>query len=301
MPRDDCLALKEKWLRQGFPVEDVACPVCQQLPRVTIAHEDRYGIPCKIRLCHECGLLYLSPRPTRGAYEIFYEDFYRPLVSSYWKMEINKDSIRKEQAQYGCYILDQLPMTPKWPKILDAGGSTGEVATVLSDMLDGDATVLDPCVEELCEAQHKTICSNIEDAELPQDHYDLIVCARTIDHMLDPKKGLEVLRDALKPGGILYVDFVDIEYIMQTEGASEAFHLDHPCNFDCFSAYFLLGKVGLSVLQEVIMPTRINVGFVCTKPKPRGVSQWGGKDWGWIRALQARDDTGTHPLRPKLW
>ena len=89
------------WNAEGQPREEVAtCNLCGGRTFVTVTHEDRYGYPFPAAACSRCGLVCLNPCPTAAAYDSFYRETYRPLVSAYHGRVIDAKSVEAEQAVY---------------------------------------------------------------------------------------------------------------------------------------------------------------------------------------------------------
>lgn len=55
-------------------VEDVPCNLCGADEAEPVAQRDKFGLPVTTVMCHVCGLMYLSPRPTAGSYRRFYDE-----------------------------------------------------------------------------------------------------------------------------------------------------------------------------------------------------------------------------------
>src|SRR5690606_25088874 len=76
------------------------CNLCGGQRFVVLAHYDRYRYPAEAHACARCGLVFLNPRMTAGAYARFYDGIYRPLVSAFHGRLIDARTIQDEQRAY---------------------------------------------------------------------------------------------------------------------------------------------------------------------------------------------------------
>jgi hypothetical protein len=106
------------------PAEAVtACNPCGATRLVELARRDRYGYASVLVACARCGLAFLSPRPTAGAYAGFYERTYRPLVSAYHGRRIDAETVQDEQRGYAAQLAAYLDRVLSRPPagVLDVG------------------------------------------------------------------------------------------------------------------------------------------------------------------------------------
>ncbi len=102
---------------------------------------------------------------------------------------------------------------------LDAGAGTGKVARALADRgLGGTALEPDPDMatvarRRLAGAAWDVVVDELETCEVTTGSFDLFTCGQAW-HWIDPERGLDVVRRALRPGGVAAIfwnrpDFVD--------------------------------------------------------------------------------------------
>lgn len=219
------------------------CPLCDTPnSEIMIAMRDRYGIEANISMCSDCGIIYFNPQLHQDEYDDFYSNYYRRFVSAYWETTWDNDRVIADQREYASILARFL--VPKLPKkselsVLDIGGSTGEVCSVLAGFSVSNGgpklavTVVDPNLGELELAGkrgYRCIHGTIEEVG-DIGKYDLALICRSIDHSPSPKKMLKKALDSLSDDGFLYVDYVDTAAVIDSEGFSNAFHVDHPVNF----------------------------------------------------------------------
>lgn len=87
--------------------------------------------------------------------------------------------------------------------VLEAGGGSWSHI----DLPDTDITTIDISQDQLARndyAQRK-LCADLQTVQLPDDHYDLIVCYDVLEHLPQPEKALRTFFRAVRPGGLIYL------------------------------------------------------------------------------------------------
>ncbi len=245
---------------------------------VEVAERDRYGYPATFVVCRRCGLGYLCPQLSATQYEHFYSEIYRPLVSAYHGRRIDAETVQVEQRDYAAGLANfLLPLLPSPPRtILDVGGSTGVVASVLAARLNARATVLDPSPDELAVARTtgmETIPGLVEDFDPGERSWDLVLLCQTIDHLLDLRGTLAALRRMTAVGGRVFVDIVDIDVLLDRTGHIErAVKIDHPYYLTRSTAAALFTLTGFTIVAERLTDDG-HRGFVLARG-PAGEPNW---------------------------
>ncbi|MDQ3762338.1 MAG: class I SAM-dependent methyltransferase [Actinomycetota bacterium] len=254
---------------------------------VEVAERDRYGYPATFVVCRCCGLGYLCPRLSATQYAHFYSEIYRPLVSAYHGRRIDAETVQPEQRDYAAGLAAfLLPLLPSRPHtILDVGGSTGVVSSVLGARLNARATVLDPSLDELAVARAagmETIAGLVEDFDPRGRRWDLVLLCQTIDHLLDVRGTLAALRQMMAAGGRAFVDIVDVDVLLRRTGSIErVVKIDHPYYLTRATATALFALTGFRIIAERLTGDG-HRGFVlapgpCTEP-----------DWPTLESTAAR-------------
>lgn len=254
-----------------------SCNICGSSHSIIISKKDRYGIDVSACLCLRCGLVYISPRMTAEGYRLFYQKFYRPLVSYYLKRKVDSTTIMEEQGEYAQEVFrwaePYLTKKPNISKVLDIGGSTGVVAKVFKDNLEAvgcsvEATVIDPSPDELAVAKKlglKTIEGFVEDLDIGENCWDFVLLCQTIDHLVDARKTVLAIRNALVENGMFFLDIVDWEYTIRRKGVQDSIKIDHPFNFTRQTVMPFLERMGFQVVSESILTDGHLIGFLCRK------------------------------------
>ncbi|MEW5984276.1 MAG: class I SAM-dependent methyltransferase [Acidobacteriota bacterium] len=255
-----------------------ACSFCGGQDLVVLAHRDRYGFPARAWGCRRCGLVFLNPVMTRGAYKDFYAEVYRPLVSAYHGRLIDAQSIKAEQRVYAAERMEFVaPFLDKRDRgtLLDIGGSTGVVANAFCSRFGLAGTVIDPSPLELAEAARlglDTVAGMAEEYQASGRRFDVVLMCQTVDHLLDIRSTLAAIRGLLSEHGLFFVDFVDFRAAyLRNWSVEAAIKIDHPYSLTEPTFRAFLRRAGLEVLRTDYAADRLHIGMVC-QPGPADVA-----------------------------
>lgn len=262
------------------------CPICGSHDTTKMMCSDRYGIDARYRVCGSCDLVYLSNVPNNDFFAWFYSGRYRGILEEKFQRSFSNEALKKEQVKYAKELYEFVAphmgriISPlnvgRAIRILDIGGSTGEVAAQLSHLFADhgmalDITVQDPSGPELEEAKKhgfKTVECLFEDfkSEL-YGTFDFIILCQTIDHVLDPMAVMENALSLLSDDGIFFIDYVDFRFNLEKKGFVESIKLDHVFNFSKKNWNVLLSRFGLSVLDRSVSSDFHLRGYLLYKSK----------------------------------
>jgi 2-polyprenyl-3-methyl-5-hydroxy-6-metoxy-1,4-benzoquinol methylase len=185
--------------------EDRACPICDSRRRKIkgmrggTAHREGKGVKTSVVQCMDCKLVYTNPTliPESNPYAEETAEEYFQLHD--WNLKVmNGESL----AAFAESVLG------KPGKMLELGCGRGELLvgatnrgwTVYGvEMTESYAKI----------AQSKGIhieYSSIQQCKLLDQTYDVILLAAILEHLYDPVETLKKVRDALRPGGLVFVD-----------------------------------------------------------------------------------------------
>jgi len=178
--------------------------------------DELFGVPGEwsIFACtsSDCGHLHLWPHPDdlSAAYLHYYTHVRtqraglpRPLASVYrlWRTAIGLERARARMSTLG---LEDFPPG----RLLDVGAGRGEMMARFAH-LGWEVDGLEPDPLAANEAQESygfsILTESIEAAKLPGEQYDAITLNHVIEHIEDPRAGLENIRRALKRTGVLAI------------------------------------------------------------------------------------------------
>jgi SAM-dependent methyltransferase len=176
-------------------MENISCIFCGVDDSFPVIHENGYTG----RKCRRCGLIYISPRPSREDIRNLYADD-GAVTSS--QSEYAAESYKRLHAQLTLKILRRYA---SGGKLLEIGPGTGLL------MNQARAEGFTPCGVELNHIQAEYIrrrlripCESRQLREAyPGERFDVIYHCDVISHMYDPYSEFRVMRERLKPHGVL--------------------------------------------------------------------------------------------------
>ena len=248
------------------------CNLCGHSAFTVLTHRDRYGFPATASACDRCGLVFLDPVMSARAYGRFYAGTYRPLVSAYHGRLIDARTIQDEQREYAADRADLLApylQSGGHRTLLDIGGSTGVVAHAFSRRFALEATVIDPAPLEAQEAQAlgiETIEGLVEEVDLGDRRFDVVIVCQTVDHLLDVAGTLHRIRQLLSDRGILFIDIVDFRAAyLRNWSVEDAIKIDHPYYFTESTILASLQRAGFEVLRTDYAADHLHVSYVARR------------------------------------
>ncbi len=188
------------------------CPLCQRREAATIGTRDRSGAPLRIVLCHGCGLVRVSPRPSPEAHRDFYE---RQSRREDKNARLPSPRRMYRHARIALDRLEWIRQTARpGARVLDAGCDGGETVFVLS-LAGFDARGIEP---DPVLASYARECLGVpvqnawvEQSPPPQERFDVVCSFHLIEHTLDPVAFLQKLRAAAAPGGRLALETPNLQ------------------------------------------------------------------------------------------
>ncbi len=271
-----------------------ACNLCGSGTSCVIACDDRYGLPLRTALCTGCGLIYLMDRFTQQGYSDFYrEGDYRRLTSAFAGSTATLEDLQADQTGYARHLarfLDRLTPGGKAMRLLDIGGSSGQVAQELATRFGMEATVLDPSREEIeaaCRLGLRGIVGSAETWETGE-RFDLVLLCRTIEHLYDLRATMANIRRYLAPGGLFYCDFLDYLELCRITGAPQTVSkADHCYWLTMQTAPAVFGAVGFEIVSLHVAPKPQFAGCLLREcPPAEGAPMPWSEVWPMIRELQ---------------
>lgn len=203
------------------------CNCCGDTAFKLYAHQDRYGLPVRSMQCTRCGLIFITPRMVKKAYDEFYEHWYRKLIDAFNGRQQSEHIVRHSsevQANEAMKFLgEHLPKQLQIKSILDVGGSTGVFAKKVCETTGAMGVVIDPNSKELKEAAEKGLTvskGSFEDYKTDRE-FELISMLRTVEHLIDIDKCLRRIKSMLTKDGVLLIDIVNHDWLMR--------HFKDPC------------------------------------------------------------------------
>jgi len=244
-----------------------------------LASQDRYGLPFRLAIQRDTGVVLLIDRFTAEGYKQFYREYYRPLVAAFNRaphdqigfVERGQEAYANELVRHFRGFVQLHPDS----RVLDIGGSTGLIAQRICSAIGGQATIIDPALLELERARARglqTVHSMIEDWE-PDQTYDLVMLCRSIEHLTNLEGTFAKVHDLLAPNGLFFVDVVDFMAYCRKLGTPEVVSRTDHCywlSFDSAEQFF--ARLGFRVFYAFninVSGDWATVGYVLHKDSPR--------------------------------
>jgi 2-polyprenyl-3-methyl-5-hydroxy-6-metoxy-1,4-benzoquinol methylase len=271
-----------------------SCPLCNQPERKKLyegIHDRHYGCPGEWTLyrCLKCGAVYLSPRPTPDAigkaYEIYSTHSIHEIQASPIKGlkrfavslrtgYLNRKYGYKQTPSFpiGYYVMYLLPPPLRWewdhyarnlsiahPKhnqLLDVGCGNGDFL-IRAKHAGWDVCGIDFDAKALDLASNRGInafCGTLENADIPEESFDVITMSHVIEHSHDPLGTLENCYKLLKPGGMLWIATPNPSSLLHSIYKSDWYFLAPPTHLillDKLCLIQLLDKTGYFKIQSL--------------------------------------------------
>jgi SAM-dependent methyltransferase len=185
----------------GGKVERTSCNLCgSSRARLLFVSEDyRYGVDAErygVWRCRDCGLGYLSPRPTREAIQRYYPSGYHS----------GRDELPRLVAQMR-YLEDVAP-----GRLLDVGAADGDFLD-LAAQRGWQVVGVEPFSSRSLERGFKTV-ADIEDPALEPGSFDAVTAWSVLEHLHDPAAAFARIHELLRPGGRLVIHVPNLRSVM---------------------------------------------------------------------------------------
>ena len=193
-------------------LESVRCDICGSDNNALLlqARDYRYGYSelfCVVT-CKNCGLIYLTPRPTAESILKQYKESYTPskkkATSNRSRAMLKKILGPLGQKLSGYYGVSEIEVNGKF---LDIGCACGDTLEIARDMgADVYGIELNPNSVEMCKAKGLNVYrGTLEDAPYPDSYFDVIWMSQVVEHFASPAYSLKTVNKLLKPGGRVYI------------------------------------------------------------------------------------------------
>lgn len=166
---------------------------------------DRPHVTARLVRCSACGLIYQNPRPTPDEMG----QHYPPTYESYSDHRAQSRCLRRRAFEYGMakrcrFVTDQVQSG----RLLDLGCAAGLFLVAMRERgWEVQGVEVSEETARFAREQHKldVFAGTLEDAALPDAHFDAVTMWDVLEHVHDPVATLREVRRILKPGGVLVV------------------------------------------------------------------------------------------------
>jgi 2-polyprenyl-3-methyl-5-hydroxy-6-metoxy-1,4-benzoquinol methylase len=256
------------------PSEHIPCNLCgadDAEPALT-----KHGFT--IVRCRACGLAYVTPRPTSAELVALYSDekYYRNLNASpfgypdylgeRWLLErLVVRRLETIEARLG-----------RPGRMLDVGCATGVLVEAAGRRgwtavgVDVSTFATAQCHARGLDVRH----GDLWGADLPRDHFDVVVLDDTIEHLVDPSRALREIRALLRPGGLITLNTPNYGGWLRRLMGRHWFHCKPPEHLYYFSPRTLramLERHGFHRVQTKLSGKYVTVRYLADRTKAYGV------------------------------
>lgn len=182
-----------------------------------LAKKDRYGLPLNTVICKKCGLIMSNPTLDQESLNSFYDREYRPL---YVGENMATEEFFAEQYSHGKKIYEFLKENidvTKIKTVLEIGTGAGGILKAIEDNQDVEACGIDLGGEYIeFGKMHGLNLYKMHSSELAlksPHKYDLIILSHVLEHFLDLKNELAMIKELLSSHGYLYIEVPGIKNV----------------------------------------------------------------------------------------
>lgn len=244
---------------QNVPLEEVACSLCGSRDAKMLERRDCIGLPVKTAMCRKCGLIYINPRPT----EEWYKDYYDSLGGRQYHYKYGGEnrpmsplgSGFEGAKKHGRGLALRLGKYMKPGLTIDVGSSEGGVLAGIREIVNIQPLGIEPVKEEADYATSRGIptyaalIENIKSLGIKLTPASNIVCAKALNHLLDPAKFFSWAWLALAPDGRLILEVKNFRQQCRRSGRiTSGIQLDHPYMFVPETLAALVERAGFEVM-----------------------------------------------------
>jgi 2-polyprenyl-3-methyl-5-hydroxy-6-metoxy-1,4-benzoquinol methylase len=253
----------------SLQLEAVSCCMCGQSDAepVAVGEDFEYHSSPETFLalfCRRCSLVYLSPRPTLDSLPCIYPANYHAFNFSAEEFGLSfkvRSWLESRRLREACRGLSATA------RILDVGCGDGFHLRLLRRLgssgwrlegVEADARAVDAARASGLIVHP----GDVQDVDLPIASYDLVLLIMTVEHLADPLRTLERIRELLRPGGRLMVvtdntATADFKFFGHRHWGG--YHFPRHWNlFDSKSLRALFERAGLEVEQLTTMVSPVN-------------------------------------------
>lgn len=250
----ELLVLIEKISTGTYVFEERRCAICDGESFDILADHDRYGLPIQTAICCGCGLIQTNPDMRDADYIDFYTQHYRKLYIA--DLVGQPEDFFREEYWRGQRIVDYISrrvVIPKNALILEIGCGAGGILYAFAQR--GYRVVgTDLGIDNMVHGRKIGLdlrTGDLFDLDL-QETPALIIYSHVLEHIREPGRTLQKVRELLGERGYLYIEVPgvkDVRHNLFQGDFLRTFHIAHIYNFSLRTLTNLLGKHGFERLE----------------------------------------------------
>lgn len=197
---------------ENITLENVSCPLgCSNNDEAVLTGRDLlHDLPGAFTVvkCRACGLMRTTPRPTPETIGFYYPDGYGPYLGTQIRQDRSSSSLKKLLISLVKRVFNfntqRLPLLAPG-RMLEVGCASGAFLHQMANQgwevqgieFSGKAA------QAAIQRGYRVHVGALETAPSPDEAFDLIVGWMVLEHLHDPIRGLQKLREWAKPGAWL--------------------------------------------------------------------------------------------------
>jgi 2-polyprenyl-3-methyl-5-hydroxy-6-metoxy-1,4-benzoquinol methylase len=257
------------------PAEHVRCNLCGKDETERVLRKNEFDI---VR-CRGCGLTYVTPRPDAAALTALYSDerYYRNLnASPFGYPDYLGERWLLERLVVRRLAEIERRLDTRGGRLLDVGCATG-VLVEAARRRGWTAVGVDVSTFAAAQCHARGLDVRLGDlstADLPDDHFDVVVLDDTIEHIADPGRVLDDIRRVLRPGGLLTLNTPNEGGWLRRLMGKHWFHCKPPEHLYYFTPRTLralLDRHGFHRIETQLSGKYVTVRYLCDRTKAYGV------------------------------
>lgn len=229
------------------------CNACGGIDVTPFCHHEKYGLPLTAVMCNHCGLMFINPRPSNHQYALLNQaDYRRAAVGT----DSGLDHIYKKQYRHAVrtmmpMIIEHLASSPA--SLLDIGCCNGGTMAAWQQHYSSLLTYgVEPVIRVAADAARRTgrpVFQGLFENYKTENKFDLIICAQTLNHTLDPRENLIKIKSLLTPNGLLFISLYDAISAVLNRPVNEMVEIMHPYMFNDECLRYLLATTGFQIVS----------------------------------------------------
>jgi 2-polyprenyl-3-methyl-5-hydroxy-6-metoxy-1,4-benzoquinol methylase len=296
--QEEALSAHLEKLRSGrYAYESVACAVCGGSECEQLARKDRYGIPLSVCICRACGLIRTEPRLRQQDYDDFYASDYRAL---YVGKAVADEAFFNDQYAHGLEIVSFVRRAglaiDRNLLVVEVGAGAGGILAAFkeqgADVLGCDLG--DSYLEFGRQRGLNLVQGSLSQLDTGGRKIGLIIYSHVLEHVLNPRAELALVKDRLASDGRVYVEIPSVKNLHKTVYVGDLLKLLQNAHTYHFSGQSLRNLMAVNGFRCVLGDEFVHAVFAPASPAP-----W-SSDYGRVMAYLARAERwrGFEWLRP---